>query len=222
MSDATVETTRRPGRPRSARVERAILAAALHTLVEDGYEGMSIEGVAARAAVGKATIYRRWAGKEELVGAALLSLNQDVVVPDTGSVREDMHALAGEFHRHTLESPIGPVIGRLVSATITSPGLNAIFQETIFRERRAAARAVIRRGIERGQVRPEIDVEMAVDLLAGPVIMRVLFGGAAALSEPGFPERLIDLILGGIAVDGPTAPAAGARRRADGPTSSAG
>lgn len=212
MSDAKARPARGPGRPRSVRAGKAILAATLHALIEDGYEGMSIEGVAARAGVGKATIYRRWASKEELVGAALLLLNQDVVVPDTGSVREDMHALAREFHLHTLESPVGPVIGRLISATISSPGLNAIFQETVFRERREAARAVIRRGIERGQVRPDIDVELAIDLLAGPILMRILFGGADALSEPGFPATLIDLILDGIAGDG----------KGDGPATSAG
>lgn len=183
---------------------------------------MSIEGVAARAGVGKATIYRRWPGKEDLVGAALLSLNQDVRVPDTGSVRDDLNALVGEFRRHTLESPIGPVIGRLVSATISSPGLQAIFQDTIFRERRQAAWTIIQRGIERGEVRRGIDVDLAIDLLAGPVITRILFNGAAALSAPGFPEGLIDLMLEGIAANGATAPAAGARRREDGRTSSAG
>lgn len=222
MSDATTRQLRRPGRPRSAQAGRAILAAALLSLVEDGYEGMSIEGVAARAGVGKTTIYRRWPGKEELVGAALLSLNQDVRVPDTGSVRDDLNALVGEFRRHTLESPIGPVIGRLVSATLTSPSLKDIFQETIFRERRAAARAVLQRGIERGQVRPEIDVDLAIDLLAGPIITRILFDGADGLAVPGFPEAMIDLLLRGIAVDVPTAPAADGRRTADGRTSSAG
>lgn len=188
----------RVGRPRSARANRAILAATLQALIEDGYEGMSIEGVAARAGVGKTTIYRRWPGKEELVGAALLSLNQDIEVPDTGSVRDDLCHLVQEFRQHTLDSPIGSVIGRLVSATISSPGLTSIFQETVLRERREASRTIIQRGIEREQLRADIDVEIAIDLLAGAVITRILFFGIEAITAPDFPEHLIDTILRGL------------------------
>ncbi|MCO5177264.1 MAG: TetR/AcrR family transcriptional regulator [Thermomicrobiales bacterium] len=188
----------RVGRPRSAQANRAILAATLQALIEDGYDGMSIEGVAARAGVGKTTIYRRWPGKEELVGAALSSLSQDVEVPDTGSARDDLCRLVREFRQHTLSSPIGPVIGRLVSATISSPGLTSIFQETLLRERRSAARTVIQRGIERGQLRNDFDVEIALDLIAGTVISRILFVGVDAIIAPDFPDQLIDTILHGL------------------------
>jgi len=200
MTETPPRAATRVGRPRSVKADRAILTATLQALVEDGYEGMSIEGVAARAGVGKTTIYRRWPGKEELVGAALSSLNQDIAVPDTGSVHDDLSQLVQEFREHTLNSPIGSVIGRLVSATISSPGLTTIFQDTILRERRTAARTVIQRGIERGELRPDIDVEIAIDLLAGVVITRILFFGVETITAPDFPDRLIDTILRGLEV----------------------
>ena len=194
---------RRPGRPRSVRAERAIHDATLQILIEQGYEGMSIEAVAARAGVGKATIYRRYAGKDALVAAALRTLNPmpEVALPDTGSVRSDFRLLIERFAATTFGTILGPMIVRLLSAVITNPDLQPIFIENVIAPRQAAALAVIQRGVERGDLRHDLDIHRTLDMLVGAIIYRVLFGGGPPENLPETIASYVDLLIEGAAPD---------------------
>jgi AcrR family transcriptional regulator len=192
---------RRPGRPRSAQAERAILDAALVELLESGYDAMTIEGVAARAGVGKTTIYRRWSSREELVAAALRTLNADVEIPDTGRLRDDLIALMREFQRVSFTTVIGPMLTRLIGTVISNPGLLAIFRDTVFAGRRDAFIVVLRRAQERGELPPEVDPAFVVPMIAGPIIFRAVFGDFDAIADPGLPEQIVDMLLHGLTLD---------------------
>jgi AcrR family transcriptional regulator len=190
---------RRPGRPRSVRAERAIHDATLQILIEQGYEGMTIEAVAARAGVGKATIYRRYDGKDALVAAALRTLNPDpeFSLPDTGSVRSDFRLLIERFAATTFGTILGPMIVRLLSAVITNPDLQPIFVESVIAPRQAAALVIIQRGVERGDLRADLDIHRTLDMIVGAIIYRVLFGGGPIADLPEAIACYVDLLIEG-------------------------
>jgi AcrR family transcriptional regulator len=191
-------TTRRPGRPRSARAERAILEATLLDLVDEGFEAMTIEGVAARAGVGKATIYRRWSGKEELVAAALGTLNADVEIPDSGNVREDLTLLIQRYQHSTLDSVIGPMIARLVGTAVRNPHLIEIFLGNVGLPRMSAVQHILERGQARGEVRQDVDTRLVIDMIAGTMLGRAVLYGPGAAASPDLPTEIVDLLLRGI------------------------
>jgi AcrR family transcriptional regulator len=165
---------RRPGRPRSVEADEAILEAAIDAFVEDGWNGLTIEGVAARAGVGKATIYRRYPCRKDLLFAAARRLAQERdPVPDTGSLHGDLVALVESFVRMLGSTRHGQAIPEMVAATAKHPELNPPYREFLS-ERRAAWRAAIERGVERGELRPGVDRELLVDLLVGPLFYRTL------------------------------------------------
>src|SRR5579859_936905 len=117
------ERPRHPGRPRSEAADRAILAAALDALVEEGFESMTIEGVACRARVGKATIYRRWASKLDLVLEAVNSRTcAHITVPDTGDIRADVLSMLEEL-RATMTGPDGKVATAFIAEQLRHPVL---------------------------------------------------------------------------------------------------
>lgn len=197
--DPSTETPRRPGRPRSARADRALLAAALAELLESGYESMSMEAVAARAGVGKATLYRRWSSREELVGAALRALNADVAIPDSGDVRADLIALMRDFQRATFATLAGPMLVRMIGVAFATPTLREIFMANVAIPRRDAVQAVLERGRERGQLRADLDLRLALPMIAGPIFYLAILEQGADISDPALPERIVDTLLGGIA-----------------------
>jgi AcrR family transcriptional regulator len=171
-------TTRRPGRPRSAEAHQAILQAALDLAVEGGLAGMSMEGIAARSGVGKATIYRRWPTKHAVVADALRTILATVEAPDTGSVRDDFVALAEQ----AMSNAPGALrlMPRLLTEASEDPELLAVCQEVLVEPRRAATREILRRAVERGQLRSDLDLELAIDALAGPVI----YASSSAAATP--------------------------------------
>jgi AcrR family transcriptional regulator len=165
----------RPGRPRDERVSQAILQAALGQLLERGYGGMSMDGVAVAAGVGKPAIYRRHRNKSDLVAAAIRSILPPLDEVDTGSTRADIHALASQARPMT-EGPFGQLVGTVLAEEERQPELIEAFRERIAFPRRELAKKVIRRGIERGDVRADLDVEQAADALVGNVIGRQIAG----------------------------------------------
>jgi AcrR family transcriptional regulator len=188
---------RPPGRPRSARADRAILDAALAAFIEHGFDGMSIEGVAERAGVGKTTIYRRWASKEELVAAAVGTLVREVAVPDTGSVRDDVLVLVRQLVRLFRSGEAGGALPRMVGEVASGSALGRAYVEQVILPRRRMAAEAVRRGIARGELREDLDVELAIDQLLGPLIVRRLFAGPSSLSL-NLPERIVDAALRGM------------------------
>jgi AcrR family transcriptional regulator len=190
------ETSRRPGRPRSQQAEQAIIEATLDLFAEEGLEGVCVEAVAARAGVGKATIYRRWPNKEELLLAAFGSLKSPFPEPLGVSVREDLLAMVKVMCADRSDPRKARRYALLLGEGEKYPRLMARYKETVVEPRREAMRAVIRRGIATGELRPETDVEIAMVTLTGACMAQ---GSSApgALDE-GFATRLVDGLLQGL------------------------
>jgi len=162
------------GRPRSVECDHAILAAALAEYAERGIEGMSVDAVAARAGVSKATIYRRYPSKVELVAAAAFTLAAEVAVkPDTGSLRGDLTTSLRNL-REMLDDPeLGSATRMLVVDSVRHPELAEMHMEFV-RGRRQGTFEALRRAIDRGELRAGIDVEFFADQLGGPLFYRYL------------------------------------------------
>jgi AcrR family transcriptional regulator len=175
------------------------LHATLELLAQDGLEGLSMDAVAARAGVGKATIYRRWASRAQLVAAALRSVASDLQVPDTGSVRDDLIATLQLFQQATLRSLPESLRPRLIALTLTNPDLLAIFRANVFAPRRAALLQVLERGKARGELRAGLDVELAFTMIHGPMFQLALLGETGVVAGPETPAKLVDTLLEGIA-----------------------
>ena len=189
--------TRPPGRPRSAQAHQAILDAAVALFVEEGFEGMSVEAVAARAGTGKTTIYRRWPSKEDLVIDAIAQVLAAPPTTDTGSVREDLVRLGRELHRLMSSSVTGGVFPRMAGEVATGSRLGRLYGQRVIGPRRAALAVALRRGIERGELPEDADVELAIDLLVGGLLLRRLTGRLRR-SDPT-PDRAVDMLLAGLA-----------------------
>jgi AcrR family transcriptional regulator len=193
--------TRRPGRPRSAAADAAIVRATLELLLEDGYRGLTMEQVRVRAGVGKATLYRRYGSKQELVSEAIRHLNRPIGRPDTGSVRADILSVARSVLAGAQRVAFANFVPRLLAEAAGDREMHAIFYENLVAPRRAVMGEVLRRGVARGELRADLDVELAIDLLTGPWVYRLLISGGddtEAISRLD-PSGLLDLILGGIA-----------------------
>jgi AcrR family transcriptional regulator len=185
-------------RPRSAQSLAAILQAALELVVEGGLQGTTIEGIAARAGVGKATIYRRWKTKEELFTEALRTIAVRLPDPDTGSLRGDiMGVLAWNLEHMPRKAAL--LMPRLMVEAADDPGLFAVMREVLVDPRRDVLKAILRRAIARGELREDLDLEDVVDLLIGPLIYEILITGADMPAVSKLSARIFDMALEGIA-----------------------
>ncbi len=184
---------RRPGRPRSAEADDAILAATVDILAVGGYDALTVERVAARAGVAKATVYRRYTGKVELVIAALAFVaERNLPAPDTGSTRGDLEALIDGYTHALLETPFGRLTHTMIGALQRNAHLADAYHSFVAM-RRAQTGAVVERAIARGDLRADTDVDLAVDLLAAPIVHRVVVT-AAPLDRP-YVRALVDAFL---------------------------
>ncbi len=196
LSPAAPQIVRRArGRPRSERVSRAILEAARELLVEEGFTRLRLEHVAARAGVGKATIYRRWHSKEALALALLLELaSPHIHVFDVGDTRAELLQAVENARRALTDTPFGPVIRTLLSQVAVNPSIGDPFRASIVEARRAEVGRIVDRGIARGDLRPDADTAIATELLVGPVYFRLVFGGAL---DGAFADAIVDAYLRG-------------------------
>jgi len=193
---------RRRGRPRSEKARAAILAAASELLLERGPSSMSMDAVADRAGASKATIYRWWPSKELLALDALFREWEAGMHEryDTGSLSGDLLALILPWSRQLAARPYGPVIAFFVLKAQTDPVFAAEYRDRFVERRREEARAIFARSIERGEVRPEIDVEAALDVLYGPFYHRILHGHAS-LSD-SFAHAVVQFVVAGVCQGG--------------------
>jgi AcrR family transcriptional regulator len=190
---------RPPGRPRSLEVDRSILVAALDRFIEDGYQGMSIEHVAAQAGVGKATIYRRWPSKEALITDAVGSFSEGLTAPDSGNARDDMVGLVRQIARLASSSPSGRCFARMAGEMGSYPELAKVYKDKVITHRRTIVRGIIAQGIERGELRKDLDVDLVIDMLVGPILYRTLIQRVAASETEKLAAHLVDSLLAGIA-----------------------
>jgi AcrR family transcriptional regulator len=199
----TTSTAPRPaGRPRSSEADRAILATTVRHLVELGYDAMSIEGVAAAAGVGKATIYRRYPSKRDLVVAALSSIAATIEPPQAGDdTRADLATLLRRTFRIFERDGMGfLMLGTLLVRERDDPELLAQFRREVIGPRIAVVAALLRRGVERGEVRAGVDPEITTQMLAGAMFARHIGGGAL---DDDWLETVIGIAFDGIAASRP-------------------
>lgn len=202
------DTGRRPGRPRSERAEQAIIDATIEAIGENGIDGVSCEDVASRAGVGKATLYRRWSGKEDLLIAAFGAMRRPMPEPLGLSARDDLVALLSVVAADVDDPRYAQQFALFHGAGERYPRLVARYRERVVEPRRELIRSVLRRGMHTGELRPDLDVEVAMLLLTGAVMARGKHDSTPA--APGFVDRAVDQLLRGIAVDSVTRRAAGA------------
>jgi AcrR family transcriptional regulator len=177
-----------------AQTEQAILDATRELLAERGVHQLTIEGVAARSGVAKTTIYRRFRSKDELALAVLLQMVEQIVeVPDVGDVRAELIGFVDGAVKILRDTLMGRVMQGLASDLATDPELGRSFRERIVAFRVAEVRRVLGRAVERGELRPDVDVELVHELLFGPVYYRLLLSGGEL--EPRLAERIVDTIL---------------------------
>jgi AcrR family transcriptional regulator len=187
---------RKPGRPRSEHAERAILEAALELFTESGVAGVCMEAVAARAGVGKATIYRRWPGKEDLLLDALSSLKSPMPEPAGESVRDDLAAMLKVMCQDASDPTRMRRYTLLLGEGKKYPKVMERYKATVVEPRRNLIRSVLRRGISTGELRPDIDVEVALFMLTGAITAP---GHDPGQLTPRFAEQVVAESLQGLA-----------------------
>ncbi len=187
-----------PGRPRSARADEAIIDAILDMLAEGtSAESISIESVAARAGVGKATIYRRWSNKEALLVDAVSSVKGEAPRIAGESVHDDLVTLLRPI-AVSARTRAGKIMPCIMSEMQRSPELYRCYQK-ITEPRREQMREVLRRGAATGELRADLDEDLVIVALTGPLVAQMLIGWNTRLDRATLPEHLVDLIWPGIA-----------------------
>jgi AcrR family transcriptional regulator len=179
-------------RPRSAHAEAAILDATIVLLGEVGFSGLTIDGIAARAGVGKATIYRHWASKAEVAVEAFRALIPPLDDPDSGSLADDVRTVLFHLVEGLSNSPLASILPSLVEAAEHDPEVARLFKD-FSSTRRAVLQRVLARAARRGELRDGLDPDLAIDLLVGPIFMRRLITRAPLTRKHAL--AVLDLVL---------------------------
>jgi AcrR family transcriptional regulator len=182
------------GRPRSEEAHKAILDATLELLVEVGFSAMTVEGVASRAGVGKATIYRRWPSKLPLVVEAFGQLPGFEEV-DTGELAEDLKKMIRSYLQAFNATPLSAVLPSLAGERAHNPELSELF-EPVSKGRRQPLVRAFERAVDRGEIPPHTDIELAADLVVGPIAVALFFKGGKL--SPRMVGPMVDMALSGI------------------------
>lgn len=191
---------RRRGRPVDERARRAVLEATNRILSRSGYTATTVGAIAKEAGVGKATIYRVWGSKAEVVIDAFLAVSKlGVQPPNSGAVLTDMRAHAIEFVR-VLAGPTGKKLKAILGEAQNDRHLEKAFRARIWSPGRTGTMAAIKRGIAEGAVRPNIDPQALLDAFYGAVYYRLLIGHASL--DEKFARELFDVVLRGMQRDG--------------------
>jgi AcrR family transcriptional regulator len=186
------------GRPRSEEAHQAILAAVVELLPETGLAGLTIEAVAARAGVGKTTIYRRWSGKNELVVQALRHLSPVGSPPDSGSLRGDLEAMVDLQRRRLAPSTLPRVMPRILAEASEEPELHAEIVRTAVQPIREILGEFVDRAVARGELREDVDRDALVDVLHALPVYLLLMEGGDMNALVGVPSRVVPMLLEGV------------------------
>ena len=193
-ANETVDASPSAGRPRSEEAHKAILEATLELLVEVGFSAMTVEGIASRAGVGKATIYRRWPSKLPLVVEAYGRL-PGFEEADTGELAEDLKRMLRSYLQAFNASPLSAVLPSLAGERAHNPDLAQLF-EPVSKDRRQPLIRAFERAVDRGDVPPDVDLELAADLVVGPIAVALFFKGGRL--NPRMVGPMVDMALSGI------------------------
>jgi AcrR family transcriptional regulator len=197
MTTTEMPRPSRGGRPRDPSRDGVIRAAILRLLADVGYGALTMDAVASEAGVGKATIYRRWKSKEALFAEAVQQMARTPAAPDTGTVRSDIEtstkAVLEGMTREALR-----IMPRLLADAADDPALLAAMQDALLTPRRAMIGEILRRGVARGELRADLDVELVTHLLFGSAIAHVLMSGGDTTALVDLPLRVFDTLAAGI------------------------
>jgi AcrR family transcriptional regulator len=178
--------------PRPRRSQDIVLQTTLDVIAEQGVMGISVDAVAARSGVSKATIYRHWGSRARLIHAAISSLQTPTMEPDTGSLRDDLVALLQHLVDYFDTPTVANVFPSFLDAAVRDPELAELRQETL-RTGRASFERVVQRGIERGELSPDVDIHLVVDFARAPIIYRRVV--AQVLVPASEVEPIVDAVL---------------------------
>nr|WP_184569032.1 TetR/AcrR family transcriptional regulator [Streptomyces zagrosensis] len=188
----------RRGRPRSAAADTAIIETVLRLLEDGATVGeLSMERIAREAGVGKATVYRRWSGKPALILDVMRALDVESPEPVGDSVRDDLVMMLEILRRRGLAKRHSALLRTVIAQVKAHPELWREYHDTVVRKRRDAMRAVLRRGVTTGEIRPDEDIDLLAELFVGPMLSRVLLHEWMELPE-GLAERIVDTVLDGV------------------------
>ncbi|WP_030056943.1 MULTISPECIES: TetR/AcrR family transcriptional regulator [Streptomyces] len=192
--------TARRGRPRSEAAEQAIFAA-VEELMAGGttMSELTIEGIATAAGVGKATIYRRWPNKEALLVDVVGKLETPMPEPTGGSARDDLIEMIDYMRRRGLAKRTRWVLKAALGQMASLPELHNAYRERVIKPRREAGLALIRRAVDEGVVRADLDVDLLGDLLMGPILYRSILWDDSDLDDPDLARTMVDAVLEGLA-----------------------
>ena len=194
---------RKPGRPRSAQAHKAILDATLKLLAEEGFQGLSIEEVAAKAGVGKTTIYRRWSSKEELVIDAIHAVQVNLSMVDTSNFRNDLVTLFKTAYQSMIARPLlEQLIVKIIGEYQTNPEIFQVFITQLLVPRFQQFRHMVEQAQARNEIRRDIDWTLVIELVSGSlyfhwIITRFLVPSSSSADE--WVEQMIDVVMQGIA-----------------------
>ena len=182
----------RPGRRRDPACDEAILKATIDAFVDEGYAGVSIEGVAGRAGVGKATIYRRFASKAELVAEAVrVTACIDDHLVDTGDVRADLISMLTPMVER-LRGPDGKLLLTFAAERVGNPDLAAAFERSVIGAKRVHVRKLLAAAVERGELPADADIELIAEAAPAIIWHHALYGLPL---DGDLPKRIFDLVL---------------------------
>jgi transcriptional regulator with XRE-family HTH domain len=191
--DAKQEKQMTAGRPRSQKAREAVMTATLNLLKTTSYNQLTMERIANEAGVGKPTLYRWWSGVPFIVMEALkLQAQNEIGCPDTGELKRDVHQYLKKTFGSLTEGA-GDVVCNLMAESQFNPGFADVFRETFISSRRQTLIRILERGVERGELPPNADLELIADLCYGPMWYRLL-NRHATLEEP-FASSLVSYLF---------------------------
>ena len=195
-----LECRPRRGRPRSEAAEQAIVEAVLNLLGQgSSLAGLSIEGIAAEAGVGKATIYRRWANKDALLLDVLQRAEEPEPTLAGDSVRDDLVASLEFLRRTALARRSRTSLAVFTAELRALPELHRAYHAQVIEPRRARMRDLLARGVALGEIRDDIDLDLLGELIVGPMLSRTLLRPEAPLDDPTLSATIVDTVLQGVA-----------------------
>ncbi|BBZ02023.1 TetR family transcriptional regulator [Mycolicibacterium chitae] len=175
-------------------ITEAIVEAVLDEMAEFGYARLSMEAVAKRAGVSKSALYRRWSSKQQMALAVLADFSVgQAAAPDTGSLRGDVRQTLEAVTRWLSHPRFSRILPDLIAEMARTPELSELVESMIGRPRREHGAAILRRAIDRGELAPDTDIDIALDLIAAPVYWRLTIRDGEA--EPGYLDKLTDVLM---------------------------
>ncbi|MBB5789409.1 TetR/AcrR family transcriptional regulator [Jiangella mangrovi] len=196
LEPAAVEP-RRAGRPRSEGADRAIIEATLDLLADFGIAGTTIEGIAARAGVGKTTIYRRWKGLESLICDAVAELKGPLPTLPGTSIRDDLIALSEAAARGRESARNRKVYACFIGEMARYPALDAQYRSSVIRPRRELLATALKNAIERGELRDDLDLDILAEIVSAPTLHWLLHNPDRSPTRRQL-EQFVDGVLDGV------------------------